>query len=593
MSRTSRPRDFSPVGVVRGERHARRLRSFFDRCHGGSCGGEKSGGMVERSGVQVTPRGSHRWAAALTLTANVSTAVVLGAVVLVLALAPRDSAFLYHPLGGVLVSVVLLAVGWWLVRLTRRLRIPSRRAVTLLALGLTLLSCVVAYHSEFYSNWDPKAIRSGALGLVQHGEIAPPYLNYFARYPNNLPLLLIAVPMVRFARATGLSFFDTVIIVNGLLFFGVCVLTAACLAALGRRRLIVPTLLLLTVLLGFYPYMTVFYSDLPGAFLCALLVRLCIQIRLHPERSYRVMCGVAVVCGVAYAIKPYVLVVPIAGVIVWLFSGSLGSCVRRWGLLGTTGRLLVLPALVLLVSQGEKMLAYRQAETSVSALKERRPPLPVLHWVALGVHDNGDVHPQRTYGGFDHGIYHRDAIILDPRKRDTVIREGIEADLRRQGVGGTALFLGKKISWVLGDGNFFGQKEGEDALVHPLRPGPISDLTLIGGRWYDVKAKFTQGVWGAVLMALIVGLVRRRRHSGLACLSLAFLGFVAYETLFEARPRYVIAILPMILVTLALGQGRDGEEPTSWMRTKRANSAGATPATCEAGRAGSNESART
>lgn len=518
--------------------------------------------MIEMAGATQRSNSSRgrRVTQPISVTINSLAALVLLFVTAVLLLRPRDSEFLFTPWRGRLFTFLALVGGWLLIRWVRRRPAPSRRVTILWGLALTGASGIVTYFSQFAYGWDPRAIRIATYQLARSGHLDTGLLEYFARYPNNLPLALIETPLTRLALATGISFSNVLLVWNCALFFGVLMFAAATLRCLGRQSWIIPILVLLTLLLGFSPHMVMPYSDLPGCFLSSAFIYIGTRIHADRQRAYMWVCVAAFLVGITYLIKPYVLVIPIAGAIMLILSGALSNAAHKWGAWGAVWRLALVPMLILVASMGERGLAYRNADVTPAQLETYNAPFPILHWVAMGLHDNGSRQPQRSYGSFDMGIMRRDVHIKDATTRNEVIRQGIEKDIERQGIGGTGVFMAKKIAWVLGDGSFFAQKDGADAKAQPTHPGVIAEFTLRDGRYYHFKAGLTQAVWGAVLLAIAFGLVRARRRPAVAWLSLAFLGFVTYESVFEGRPRYVVAVLPLIVMLLAWTATRDDDQ---------------------------------
>lgn len=82
----------------------------------------------------------------------------------------------------------------------------------------------------------------------------------------------------------------------------------------------------------------------------------------------------------------------------------------------------------------------------------------------------------------------------------------------------------------------------------PLRLlGGLSEWTTATGEHYRLKASLVQGLWVGGLLLLGGTLLLARYDRWRTGASLALLGLTAYLIVFEARPRYLLALLPVVL----------------------------------------------
>jgi hypothetical protein len=176
--------------------------------------------------------------------------------------------------------------------------------------------------------------------------------------------------------------------------------------------------------------------------------------------------------------------------------------------------------------------------------------------MVMGTYDNGDPSPTRTYGGW-HGPYNaqtRDT--TDPDARQQVLLDTLRRQLADQGVLGTAGFLAQKVLWFWGDGTFYAHGEAADRERDGLlgeRWRPVQQWFIGSGEPYRaVTAPLTQAVWLATLLVLAVRLWRSTPTPWVLVCSLTLLVLTVYLTLFEARARYLVALLPVVLLLVGI-----------------------------------------
>jgi hypothetical protein len=113
---------------------------------------------------------------------------------------------------------------------------------------------------------------------------------------------------------------------------------------------------------------------------------------------------------------------------------------------------------------------------------------------------------------------------------------------------------------VFSDGTFWVEGEGYDVDKPSVSTDAFSKWVQSYFRFYGANyatfANLAQGIWVVLLFLLICPLFNDSgdyKKSLVNILRIAVFGFLLYQLLFEARSRYIIAVLPIILILSANG----------------------------------------
>ena len=469
---------------------------------------------------------------------------------------PHNSSFVYNVLAVLFATLVWGSGGFYCMRHGLPPRLVQSRVGVGCAFFLTVVASGVAVLSRYAYSWDASVVAHAARVLVSPPSFGLPLREekYFALYPNNIPLLMLDAVQARLASLVDLDLNDLVIVTNSLfLLVGLLCLNAA------ARRLSHPgsglaLQIVCFVLIGLNPIMTIPYTDVPAFGLTSLTIWL-IVIGATTHRT-PVMWGAGLatagVIGVNAAIKPYTLILFLAMTLAAVIHITRRP--RHHAVQMTVGGALCVAALTLSFTS-TTAAARTWTGLSPRTLSQHGGAMPPVHFVQMGLHDSHSPSPTRTWGGYDRKSVDR-LRALPSEQRAAAIEDELKQELSQQGALGTATFLAHKMMWVWGDGMFWSQGEGKDRLAAPRTPSLVSDFNLQQGRFFPIRAAFAQGLWISLLLLLGVRLAVTRSRAIVTMLCLTVVGMTLYLMLFEGRPRYLVALLPaLLMVGLVDGRG--------------------------------------
>lgn len=471
------------------------------------------------------------------------TALGLGllAVVTVALVRPLNTWFVFEP---VVVWLATAATTLWLLVAARTARHPSGRApvgaarVRVGVVAGTLLSAAHLVLALIPFGWDARRVFSSATLLARGQPLPPDGLAYFARYPHNTRLLAVEQVAVWLGDLVRLPALSSVLLVQLLCVAVVLWAVGRGAVELGRPRAVLPVQGLATVLLGLSPHVAVPYTDVPAA--AAVAVTGLAMARCHRSWSWPWATVGILALAAGVVLKPYVVVLAIALGLVLLLSRR----PRAIAALAAGGALLLGAVL------GLDQLAQRVTGLTDERLAQVDAPFPPEHFLAMGTWDSREDSPVRRWGAYRQAQVDATAA-LPAADRAHVLRAQARQQVEDRGLADNLVFFGSKAAWVWGDGTFWAHGEGADSSQESSLPEPWSALTEWSrgaGEHYRLRAAVVHGVWLGLLLVTASGLVRARPDPLLTCWCTALGGLTAYLLLFEARPRYVWALLPLLLL---------------------------------------------
>jgi len=410
--------------------------------------------------------------------------------------------------------------------------------------GILALELVLCFHAYFITGWDVRGIVDMAYAIA--GGEADMHIGYLSQYPNNVVLVMIFAAIIRAVRMLlGNPGIDRCIYVLIVFQCGINTLTGMTLKSAAKRltgsdRLSWAIAAVYMAYIGLSPWLMIPYSDSVALFFptAILALYLCRDCAWSAKWTWP---GIGLLTGIGYMIKPQVMIVAIAiGImetarqiaarrpLMWL--KRVGSMMLVTALLAVPGMQLLIKASPIEIRPGHSM--------------------NMLHYVMMGLNSQTN------------GSYLNDDVALTYHAEDKhaaqlpVIRERLTA----MGADGLAEHLKKKTLTNYADGSFAWSCEGEfyrqwidykDEYLSPY----LRSVIYIGGSRYDAYQTMLQSIWLAMLAGCVLcagWLVKE--EDGKTCFDawcvamLSVIGITMFQTIFEARARYLYLYAPFYVL---------------------------------------------
>ncbi len=394
--------------------------------------------------------------------------------------------------------------------------------------------------------WDCGAI----VGAAVKGDLSSEQF-YFSTYPNNLLMFsLLKNLLSAFFAAGGTDYWLFLAVVNIVLVdITIYLVFVVCKKLFGLTCGFVAYALFILIF-GLSPWLVVPYSDTFAMVFCPLVLLLFLEFqqskKLWQKGIWLFLMGFVSIVG--YYIKPYTLIVLIA-ILLYLLVRSINR-LKQFGIFALTA--LVIAAGI--VSSG---LLYNMTVKNPNAnVLDYSETLPMSYYFMMGLNTAVSQGTEKTlYGAYSAQDNLFAYSLPTPEAKQTETLKAAKDRIKAYTPAGYAKFLSNKANWVFSDGTFWVEGEGYDVDQPSVSASPLSKWIQSYFRFYGANypsfANLAQGVWVVLLFFLICPLLNNSddyKRSIFNILRIAVLGFLLYQMLFEARSRYIIAVLPVILI---------------------------------------------
>lgn len=402
--------------------------------------------------------------------------------------------------------------------------------------------CVWNYY--FYTDWDVETLIQNAYAVVDHNEEVLSG-SYFSMYPNNLLIVFLFSVIIRFSRIIGMGehsylmilFVQCVISVSvGILLFFVLkkMLKSSVYAWTGW--------MLYLLIVGISPWVAIPYSDSIGLLFPTLIFFLYCYI---PHKNFKYIIFKYVVIGglfvVGYQIKPQTVIIGIALLGVEILSFHFNSLPKYFtAVIGLAVGAILAITLVNLANQ------------STGIIVDKEKSYGITHFLMLGANTE-------AMGVWNERDVQISGECKTAKERKEVNLKEFSNRIQSMGVTGTVKQAVRKTLTNYNDGTFCWGGEGVFFKeILPERNNPLCNL--LRGIYYNRGISpyyifyefFAQIIWmGTLTFSLFVFCGKRNKQESV--IMLAIIGLTIFETVFEARARYLFTYIPMYIILAIMG----------------------------------------
>lgn len=183
----------------------------------------------------------------------------------------------------------------------------------------------------------------------------------------------------------------------------------------------------------------------------------------------------------------------------------------------------------------------------------REISLTPLHYLMMGLNENST----GSYSSEDFGF---SCSIMTQEERIPAQLERIKERLEEKGLFGYLGFAIKKMVMSFNDGTFGWGREGVYSYPYPIYSENEKFVENVRNYFYpqgEQNVSFnthSQTLWLLIVFSLPgICFVKKEEKETYMPILLSLLGVILYLTLFEARARYLICFLPVIIMTAVIG----------------------------------------
>ncbi|MEG1446807.1 MAG: hypothetical protein RSC58_06025 [Ruthenibacterium sp.] len=178
------------------------------------------------------------------------------------------------------------------------------------------------------------------------------------------------------------------------------------------------------------------------------------------------------------------------------------------------------------------------AHTALLPAYDKNDAIPYTHWVMMGL---------SGVGGYNNDDYDLTLRGKTYAERQSITTQEIVSRVKALGVRGLAHHSANKLSYIYGDGLCYAPYKLDQSGLHDTI---LRQFFLAGFPYFGAVSHLATGLWLAVLCCGIWGAVsaaRKSTHSA-TVFYVALIGLTLFLLLWEARSRYLVNFLPIILI---------------------------------------------
>ena len=431
----------------------------------------------------------------------------------------------------------------------------NRKNIAILSVVGFIIQCYIVYNIYFLTGWDVNALFNSAVDFANGGNIDS---RYFSQYPNNIFLTFIYSFVLKINNAIGIfpengGIFSLVVI--QCVFAAITAYFVFSISFEFTKNKLISFFAFFTYsfYICFSPWFSIPYSDATGILFPIMIFRIW-QIAGNSQSKKRkglLYVAIGFLSFLAFKIKPQTFIIVIA-VIIFDILKILFLHIKNKKYVFPAIHLSFVFLAFIVVSLIFSFIINHNNHINID--KEREYGLP--HFLMMGLYED-------TQGVWNQEDVDFSGSFHTKKERDEAnINVAIER-MKKMGFEGLLKHISKKAMLNFGDGTFAWGIEGnfflsiqeeKNSVISPF----LRSFYYEDGENYDVFHNVSQMMWLTILFlssfAAVYALKDGNKEGDeMLVLMLSLIGLFIFETLFEARARYLFTYAPIFIICGCVG----------------------------------------
>lgn len=408
-----------------------------------------------------------------------------------------------------------------------------------------IIQTILGYYLQIDCNvgsWDFDQIYRNAISYAATGSISNPI--YFMRYPHNSFIAYLLAIYYRMIYAIFGTYTEMAGVILNIIFIDTTIIFVFLIAKrLWNYSLALYTALLCFLFSPFYLYVPIFYTDtlaLPFTVIPIYLYLIFIQIKNKKWYHSFLPIVMGVILGIGMECKATIGIVTVA-ILIHAFL-SYGAVF--------TGKVITLCIVGLSVTITLISISFSLVHFVESKDKDYYE-YPYTHWIMMGLAEDGD-----TPGGYSSTDDYLTRIQETKADKKAFNEKEIIRRLHEYGVSGLMIHLRTKAVDTWGDGTFYAPVKLKRT---PKYQTKLWSYVFPDGKNFSYVLYYSQAFWIVIYFFMLLSVHLGIRHNSvdfILLLKLAIFGLFLFLLLWEARSRYLVHCLPLIILTAVDGMLR-------------------------------------
>ncbi len=403
---------------------------------------------------------------------------------------------------------------------------------------LVLTQIIVYYFAAGYPTVDFEKVFTGAYNYAITGEILDPYLDYFYKFPNNMPITIILQFIFRFFNRLGVTNFFIV----GAVFNGICIELTYLFVFLLVKELAGKTNAFMAIIIMYFcmplqTYISVFYTDTTTMMypVAAIYFAVLLMKQKSEQKNDKIKYTILIILlglfvAVGTIIKNSVALALIAVLIVLVLNMQFKKAIAC---LASFALFFVIISSMFSAFMYENILDESIAEDMST---------PFIAWIAMGLQGDG------AHSADDnHYIWSFETAEEKTNAANELLLERME----EHGFVGYLEFLNKKAVRSFGSGNFNAQNIVANTL---MKENFAVDILFPEGEYFVIYDTIAQGFHVFIMLCLVMGAFfsMRKKFYKFLMPQVATFGLLLFLLIWEAGTRYLLNYYPIMIISGAV-----------------------------------------
>lgn len=425
----------------------------------------------------------------------------------------------------------------------KNIKINYKISIIFISISLLIIQITMIYFYYFRTGWDSYLIVEAAYLLSDNVKLQGWTNDYFSYYPNNIFITILFSKIILLCKIIGLFDYSYFII---LVFQSVLNVLAGFLVFNVIKKitkninLSVFGYVFYVLLVGLSPWVSIPYSDSTALIIPVLMLYLYTDIDTGRFKILKIACF-SFLGVIGYMIKPQTAILFIS---VFLISILL----IRLRYIKRTVKYLSIALISILISYFS--IGILMSSNNITVNRELEISYP--HFVKMGLNNV-------TNGGYLSDDAGKSMSFKSTKERKEENIEVIKERLKEYGIAGLLKHQIKKTLVTYNDGTFAWNQEGNFYWRVNEEKSRIEryfrNIYYESGSNHSIFKYIVQGVWLIVLamQSLNIFIKRKDMDNNMRVVLLSLIGLFIFESIFEARARYLYTYAPIFVISGMIG----------------------------------------
>lgn len=425
----------------------------------------------------------------------------------------------------------------------KNIEVNFKTLIISISISLLIIQIIIVYLYYFRTGWDSYLIVEAAYLLSDNVKLQDWTNDYFSYYPNNIFITILFSKIIFLCKIIGIADYSYFIILvfqavlnvfTGFLVFNVIKKITQ------NINLSVFGYIFYVLLVGLSPWVSIPYSDSTALVLPVLMLYLYTNLDTGGFKTIKIA-FLSFLGILGYMLKPQTAILFIS-----IFIISILFIRLRY--IKKTVKYLTIALISMLISYFT--IEIFMSSNNITVNKELEISYP--HFVKMGLNNV-------TNGGYLSDDAGKSMSFKSTKERKEENIEVIKERLSEYGIDGLLKHQIKKTLVTYNDGTFAWSQEGNFYWEIKEEKSRIErffrNIYYESGSNHAIFKYIVQGVWLIILsiQPLIIFIKRKNMDNNMRVVLLSLIGLFIFESIFEARARYLYTYVPIFIVSGMIG----------------------------------------